>query len=153
MSQQEFESPRQRPDEEIYQPQYPYAWSDQVEQEGMPRDEPPINYSAQMGRDGAPARAQVPWWARPQPQQNSRLGLVGLVLLLILLASVMGGLGLVGVILGGIAHLLGIILVAILALLLFVFLLVIIIVSLIGRALSRAFGGSSRGNRPWQNRP
>ena len=52
MSEQEF-VPRSGSDEqdalndedEIYQPQYPYHWSGQINQEGGPRDEPPSSYA------------------------------------------------------------------------------------------------------------
>jgi hypothetical protein len=138
MSQQEFEPRRQQPDEEVYQPQYPYAWSDQPQQEGMPRDEPPINYDRQAGYQAG--QSQVPWWARPQPQQNDPFRFAAIVGIAILVILLMGALGIAGVVLGALGHILGVILGAILALLIFVFLLVFLILGLIFRAIGRSFG-------------
>ena len=148
MSQQEFEPRKQRPDEEIYQPHYPYNWSGQDQQAGMPRDEPPSTYSAQSGeRYDVPGTAQVPWWARPQPQQNGSLTFAAIVAIVIVLTLVMGALGIVGVVLGSLAHILGVILGAIFALLIFVCLLVCLILSLVGRAIGRAVRPSGAFDR------
>ncbi len=146
MSQQEFE-PQQQPDKEIYQPQYPYSWSDQAQREGLPRDEPHISYGMPSGQvvdqDYEPGQArgtQVPWWARPQPRQKSQSTFVTIVVIAILLTLLMGGLGIAGVVLGALAHILGVIIGAIFILFLFVCLLVFLILGLIARAISRAFG-------------
>lgn len=153
MSQQEFEPRRQQSNEEIYQPQYPYAWSGQSQQEGMPRDEPPLNYSAQQDQYNASGQAQVPWWARPQPQQNGPMTFAAIVAIAIALIFVMGMLGVLGVVLGSIGHILGVILGAIFALIIFVFLLVFLILGLVGRAVSRAFRPFGAYDRSVQQRP
>jgi len=159
MSQQEFE-PQQQPDQETYQPQYPYSWSDQPQQEGMPRDEPPINYNSSVGRSGyqeygsgQTRGTQVPWWARPQPRQTSSFGFMAILALVILLTLVLGGLGVAGVVFGALLHILGVIIGAIFILLLFAFLLILLVLGLIGRTLRRAFGPphGARG-REWRGR-
>ncbi|MGH2480373.1 MAG: hypothetical protein ACRDHW_12020 [Ktedonobacteraceae bacterium] len=147
MSQQEFEPRQHQSDEEQYQPQYPYAWSEQNQWEGMPRDEPPGSYRAQDGQYEASNAAQVPWWARPQPQRSSPLAFAGIVLVVILFACVLGGLGILGVILGSIGYILGIILGAVFALFIFFLLLVFLILALIGRVIRRAFGPSWGADR------
>lgn len=146
MSQQEFEPRGPRSENEIYQPHYPYNWSDQHE-EGMPRDEPPGAYDAPAGQPRQTGyqpyqtgQAQVPWWARPQPQQNGPRTFAALVTLAVLIIVLMGALGIIGVILGSLAHLIGILLGAIFALLIFVFLVVLFIIALVWRAIGRAFG-------------
>lgn len=158
MSQREFEPRGQQPDEEIYQPQYPYTWSNQPQQEGMPRDEPPVNYDAQSGYQAG--QAQVPWWARPQPHQNGPFIFAAIVAIAILLTLIMGALGIVGVVLGSIGHILGVILGAVFALLIFVFLLAFLILSLIFRAIGRSFGAPGMysrrmarraARRPWRD--
>jgi predicted lipid-binding transport protein (Tim44 family) len=151
MSQQEFE-PRAMQSEEEHRPQYPYNWSKQRQQQGLPRDEPPQNYGAPSGaQTSAPARQQVPWWARPQPQQHNSLAFVVIVALLVVLVLAMGGLGIIGVVLGILAHLLGIVLGAVFALVLFIFLLILLILFLIGRAISGVFR-PSRDERRIQRR-
>lgn len=147
MSQQEFEPRQHQADEDLYQLHYPYAWSEQDQREGMPRDEPPGNYNTQDGRYESSNAAQVPWWARPQPQRSSPLTFVGIVLIAIVLAFVLGGLGILGVVLGSLAHILGVILGAIFALLIFFFLLVFLILALVARFLRRAFGPSWNADR------
>jgi hypothetical protein len=153
MSQQEFEPRGQQPDEEIYRPHYPYNWSGQRE-EGMPRDELPGAYDApasQAGRVGSQnyqaGQAQVPWWARPQPQQYNHSGFIALIVIVMLVVVLMGGLGIVGVVLGSLLHVLGVLLGAIFALFIFVVLLVFLILMMIRRALSRTFGLSSVNDR------
>lgn len=142
MSQQEFESPGRSSSEEVYRPQYPYGWSDQPQREGQPRDEPYVEADER--------RSQVPWWARPQHQSgNGSAALLGLILLLILVALFMGGLGIVGLILGSLAHILGIILGAVLLLVLFIFVFILIVLSIIGRALGRALDSPGRRWRNW----
>jgi hypothetical protein len=156
MSQQEFE-PQQSPDKEIYQPQYPYSWSNQG-QEGMPRDEPPGSYGEYRDQQNAQAgQPQVPWWARPQPQQNGPFIFAAIIALAILITFIIGALGIAGVIIGALAHILGFIIGAIIALIIFVTLLTLLILNLIWRSLGRIFGPprrssrSSRGSRrgPW----
>lgn len=147
MSQQEFESRGRQADDEIYRPQYPYHWSEHPE-EGMPRDEPPGAYDApaeQPGQSGQAGyqdyqtgRAQVPWWARPQPRQNGPVAFTAIVAVLILIVVIIGVLSIAGVVLGSLAHLLGVLLGAIFALLIFVLLLVLLILALVGVALRRA---------------
>lgn len=150
MSKQEFEPQRQESEEEVHEAQYPYTWSNEEQQKGMPRDEPHSGYST---RSGERSRYHLPWWARPQPRQNGNsLALAGFILLIALLLLVFGGLGVIGLILGSIAHILGVILGAILALFIFIFLFVIIIVSIVGRALGRAFGQTGRPDRRAQRR-
>jgi hypothetical protein len=147
MSQQEFE-PRSAQSEEEHRPQYPYRWSAQHRQEGLPKDEPPQNYGAPRGeRTSAPGRQQVPWWARPQPQQHNSLAFAAIVALLVVLILAMGGLGIIGVVLGSLAHLLGIILGAIFALIIFIFLLVFLILFLVSRAISNVFRPSRYDRR------
>lgn len=153
MSQQEFEPRRQRPDEEIYQPNYPYNWSDQAEQEGLPRDEPPGGYGVYRDQSGQsryqrqPGQGQVPWWARPQRQQSGLSMFAVIVALVVLITLLMGGLGLVGLILGSIAHVVGVLLGALFALGIFVILFVLILIAIIRRALGRAFGAPWRYDR------
>jgi hypothetical protein len=59
MSQQEFEPESQstqqhssNEDDEIQHPQYPYSWSGNQNQEGVPRDEPPSSYDATVMQQG-----------------------------------------------------------------------------------------------------
>jgi hypothetical protein len=59
MSQQEFEPESQsnqqhssNEDDEIQHPQYPYSWSGNLNQEGVPRDEPPSSYDATVMQQG-----------------------------------------------------------------------------------------------------
>lgn len=154
MSQQEFEPHQQRPDEEIHQPHYPYSWSGEGQQEGMPRDEPPGNYRSQEGAHyHEPRMAQVPWWARPQPQRNGRGNFGLIVAIAIFFMCCVGALGILGVVLSGLAHILGVIIGAIFALLIFVFLLVFLILNLVGRAIGRATRPNWRyDRRAWRSR-
>jgi hypothetical protein len=129
MSQQEFE-PRSE------QAEYQRA----RRQHGTPKDEPAGSYENNASYQAQP-RSQVPWWARPQAQAGqSTMRFVAIMLVLFLIVGLLGGLGVIGVILGALAHLLGVILAAIFFLLLFVFLFVMLIVLAIARALGRAFG-------------
>lgn len=143
MSQQEFEPRGQQANDEIYQPHYPYNWSGQ-HKEGMPRDEPPGTYgsaSEQAGYQNASAGpAQVPWWARPQPQQHKPLTFVALLALVIFIFVLTGGLGIAGAVLGSLAHLLGALLAAILGLLIIVCLLIFLIIALVLRTVSGLLG-------------
>ena len=95
MSQQEFEPRQHRADKDLYQLQYPYAWSEQDQREGMPRDESPSSYSTQDGRYEASNATQVPWWVRPQPQRLSPLTFVTIVLIVIFLTFMLGELGVI----------------------------------------------------------
>ena len=59
MNQQEFEPESQsnqqhssNEDDEIQHPQYPYSWSGNLNQEGVPRDEPPSSYDATVMQQG-----------------------------------------------------------------------------------------------------
>ena len=149
MSQQEFEPRQHQADEELYQNDYP-SWPEQ--QEGMPKDEPPggYAYSAQEGQQNtyrAYREGQVPWWARPQPQQSSSMAFAGIVLIAIVILFVVGGMGLLGLILGSLAHLLAVVLGAIFALFIFFLCLIFVIFALIRRALRRTFGIPSRYDR------
>lgn len=63
MSQQEFEPESQsnqqhslNEDDEIQHPQYPYSWSGNLNQEGVPRDEPPSSYDATVMQQGYQAQ-------------------------------------------------------------------------------------------------
>ena len=154
MGQQQFEPRGQKSDDEIYQPQYPYNWSDQHE-EGMPRDEPPGAYNAPANQtveqDYPAQRTQVPWWARPQPRQNNSLRFAAILAVAILIVLLMGGLGIVGVVIGSLAHILGIIIGAIFALFIFVFLLVFLILALVWRAIGRAVGYDPRAQRRYRH--
>ncbi len=152
MGQQEFESQGQQFDEEIYQPQYPYTWSGQPQQEGMPRDELPGNYSTRGDQGHQHDQPQVPWWARPQPQQNGPLVFAAIVALVILLTLVAGVIGIVGIVLGSLGHLLAVILGAIFALLVFVILLVFLILSLVFRTVRRGTRPFSRYDRQARRR-
>lgn len=150
MSQQEFEPRRQQSDEEIYRPNYPYNWSNQAEREGLPRDEPPGGYGSYEGQSSQAnyqQQGQVPWWARPQRQQSGLSMFAVIVTIVILIALLMGGLGLVGIVLGSIAHILGVLLGAIFAMGIFVILLIFILIAIIRRALGRAFGYDRRSWR------
>jgi len=155
--QQEFEPREQLSKEELPPQQYSYrSQSSQARQEGMPRDESPLNYGAPSSgpssqQSAPPEQQQVPWWARPQPQPyNSSLAFVFVVALLILFVLVIGALGVVGLVLGSLGHILAVILGAIVALLIFAFVLVLLVVGLVGRAISGAFssaGHKQRGQR------
>lgn len=64
MSQQEFEPGSQsnqqhslNEDDEIQHPQYPYSWSGKLNQEGVPRDEPPSSYDATVMQQGYQAQS------------------------------------------------------------------------------------------------
>lgn len=144
MSQQEFEPRQQRSDEELYQLQYPYTWSEQAQQEGMPRDEP---YSAQAGSYNTSNATQVPWWARAQPQQRNHLPLAMLLIAILAIALITGGLGILGAIVGAILHIIGALLGALLAVIIVIVLVVCLILALIGHALRRAFGVTPRFQR------
>lgn len=147
MSQQEFE-PQPASEKEVYEPQYPYSWSQQ-EQEGMPRDEPPSGYG--VYREYQAGQAQVPWWARPQPNQMGPFVFAGIVALAILITLLTGALGIAGVVIGSLAHIMGIIIGAAVALLIFAVLLVFLIISLILRALGKSSGLSRSGRRSWRD--
>ena len=154
MSHQEFEPRGQRSEDEIHRPHYPYNWSDQHE-EGMPRDEPPGAYDAPMDQSRQAGyqsyqagQAQVPWWARPQPQQHGPRTFAAIVALAVFIIVCMGALGIIGVVLGSLAHLIGVLLGAIFALLIFVFLVVFFILALVWRAIGRAVGYDRRA---WHN--
>ncbi len=62
MSQQEFEPGSQsnqhslNEDDEIQQPKYPYSWSGKLNQEGVPRDEPPSSYDPTVMQQGYQAQ-------------------------------------------------------------------------------------------------
>ena len=77
MSQQEFEMESQsnqqnssNEEDEIQQPQYPYSWSGNLHQEGVPRDEPPSSYDATALQQGY--RAQTPNTANVSKQQAQK---------------------------------------------------------------------------------
>src|SRR4051794_38863109 len=99
MSQKEFEQQEPLPEEEIYQPQYPYAWPDEAQQEGKPRDEPPIAYETQSSQS-ASQRTRVPSWARPQQNQHDTRTLLIAVIISLLLMLLLGVMGVVGLIIG-----------------------------------------------------
>jgi hypothetical protein len=63
MSQQEFDMGSQsnqqdslNEDDEIQHPQHPYSWSGKINQEGVPRDEPPSSYDATVMQQGYQAQ-------------------------------------------------------------------------------------------------
>jgi hypothetical protein len=146
MSQQEFESPQE--ERETYQPKYPYSWSEQERQKALPRDEPPISYPTYSdASDGQADQPQVPWWARPQPNQTGPIVLAFLIIIAILIALAAGGLSIAGMIFGSLLHLAGLLIGAILVLLICVILLIALVLSLIRRALGRAFGPRQALNR------
>jgi hypothetical protein len=148
MDQQEFEPQEQQTGEEIHRPQYPYTWSDRPEQEGMPRDEPPGSYGGRSGSQAhQPVQPQVPWWARPQPQQSGPYVFATVLALAVVLALVTGALGIVGIVLGTIGHILVMILGAIFALLIFAVLLVILVLTLVFRTLGRGMRAFRRYDR------
>jgi hypothetical protein len=136
--QEEFDAPQQAQD--IYQPKYPYTWSDQEQQRALPRDELPITYGLHPDTPGAPgyqvSQPVVPWWARPQPGQNGPLIFAAIVAIALLLTLIMGGLGIAGIVFGSLAHLAGIVIGAIIAVLVCFVLLVTLVLSLLRRALS-----------------
>lgn len=137
MSQQEFEPRGHQSDDEIYQPQYPYSWSDRIQEEGLPRDKLSNDYSNQSNYQSG----QAPSWAQPQPRRrNGPYVFAAIVALAVLITLGMGALGIIGVVLGSLAHVLGVILGAIFALLIFVFLMVFLVLALVGRAIGRAVG-------------
>ena len=155
MSQQEFE-PQQHEQQNIYRAQYPYGWSEQGQQEGMPKDEPPGNYDVPGGQSGYQEAKQgeiwhgpVPWWARPQPRQAGSSKFLIIVILVVVFMLALGGLGIVGAIFGALLHLLGILLAAFFALLLFVALLILIALAAIRRAIRNALGQDIRRRRRW----
>lgn len=133
---EEFEAPQQ--EKGIYQPKYPYTWSDQ-EQEALPRDEPPGAYGLHAGQVGSQEyqanQPLVPWWARPQPGQSGPLIFAAIVMIAILLTLIMAGLGIVGIVFGSLAHIAGMVLGAIVAVLICFVLLVTLVLSLLRRAL------------------
>ncbi|HEX7735557.1 MAG TPA: hypothetical protein VF458_11870 [Ktedonobacteraceae bacterium] len=139
MSQQEFEPRRQRG-------------------EGVPKDEPAGAYGVPESQEeyqegyrnyrSGQGQGQVPWWARPQPQQWNRSRFAGVLMIAILVLVLMGALGITGAVLGSLAHLLGIIIGAIFALFIFVFVLVLLILAIIWRAIGRATGYDRRA---WRN--
>lgn len=159
MSQQEFES-RQSQDGEFYRPHYPYNWSDQAQQEGMPRDELPLHYDASRdyagyqpyAAEGRTKEEQIPWWARPQPRQYRPFKFIIIVALIILITLLLGVLGVAGLVLGVILKFVGAIIGVILLLFLFFFLLAFLILALIARAIGRAFGPFWRRDSRMQRR-
>jgi hypothetical protein len=147
MSQQEFE-PQSASENEIYEPRYPYGWSP-LEREGMPRDEPPSSYG--VYQEYQAGQAQVPWWARPQPNQMGPFVFAGVVVLVILITLLAGVLGIAGIVIGSLAHIVGVIIGASLALLLFAVLMVFLVLSLVWRALGKTSGLSRPGRRSWRD--
>jgi hypothetical protein len=156
MSQQEFEYLGPRPDEELYQVQYPDAWSNQgqqtqqnqqAQQEETPGDKLQFTYDQPNYQSSAQSQTQVPWWARPQPQRNGSHALAGLIVFLILAFLFMGGLGAAGTMIGSHAHLFDLFIGAVRLLLVFFFLFVFFFLSIIGFILKRVFGHSWRNDR------
>lgn len=146
MSQQEFESPQE--EREIVQPKYPYSWSDQEPQKALPRDEPPITYGTYSGSPEYQAgQPQVPWWARPQPNQTGPIIFAFIIIIAILITLVMGGLSIAGIVFGSLLHLAGLLIGAIFALLICFILLIALVLSLIRRAFGRAFSSRQVLNR------
>lgn len=155
MSQQEFESPERRGYRARRRSDRASQW-----EEGMPKDEPPGAYSAPSGQfesgdyQGYRTRqSSVPWWARPQPQPFSSSGFIGVVVIVFLVLLALGALGIAGMILGALAHIIGIIIGAIFALLIFVFVLVMLMLMIIRRAIGNVTGynrrAGRRGRRLW----
>jgi predicted lipid-binding transport protein (Tim44 family) len=146
MSQQEFESsPEER---EVIQPKYPYSWSGQEIQKALPRDEPPITYGtyADSPEDQA-GQPQVPWWARPQPNQTGPLIFAFIIIIVILIGLVLGGLSIAGIVFGSLLHLAGMLIGALVVLLICIISLIALVLSLIRRAFSRAFSSRQAPNR------
>ena len=81
MSQQEF-VPRSQSDgldaksdeDEIYQPQYPYHWSGNLNKEGAPRDEPPSSYAEPTMQRGYQAQDYT---SSVKQQQNNATNSAG----------------------------------------------------------------------------
>ena len=146
MSQQEFESSQE--EREIIQPKYPYSWSDQETQKALPRDEPPITYGTSAGSSEYQAgQPQVPWWARPQPNQTGPIIFAFIIIIVILIALAMGGLSIAGIVFGSLLHLAGMLIGAIVVLLICIISLIALALSLIRRAFSRAFSSKQAPNR------
>ena len=82
MSQQEFESSREQATGEIQLPHYPYSWSAE-QKEGMPRDEMPSSSGIHSEISQHVQDQTVPWWARPQPQNNAILRTVARIALML----------------------------------------------------------------------
>ncbi|HJT59836.1 MAG TPA: hypothetical protein VJ761_25220 [Ktedonobacteraceae bacterium] len=73
MSQQEFDSGSQAPEdeplhEEVYYPRAPYSWSGRLDNEAMPRDEPPFGYGEPTQQQAADAN---PFNSSRQQQEHS----------------------------------------------------------------------------------
>src|SRR5579872_7365564 len=67
MSQQEFDPQFQAQEQdEVYYPRAPYSWSGKLDQEAVPRDEPPSNYG-----ETRPGRDQSGSYALPQKNSSS----------------------------------------------------------------------------------
>lgn len=137
MSQQEFEPPQEGT--EVYRPKYPYTWSDQEQQRALPRDEPPSTYGT-YAPEYQVGQPQVPWWARPQPNQNGPIIFAAIVIIAILVTLAMGALSIVGVVFGSLLHLAGLLIGAIFALLICIILLIMLIFSLVRRAFGKTSG-------------
>jgi hypothetical protein len=141
MNQQEFEPHENQVDKEIYPLQYPYTWSGQPHQKGMPRDEPPGTSGTWSGQPGSRAdqlgQAQVLTKARPPSRHNDQLVIAAVVALVIFLVLVAGWVGIGSFLPSTLPYLLGVVWGAIVALLVFVFLLVSLILRLILRAVGQ----------------
>lgn len=131
-----MEPQKQQSEEEIYQPQYPYASSNSTQPEGQPRDEPPITYETASGPRKHQG-TQVPWWARPQQQQHGTRTLVIAALITLFLMLLFGAMGIVGLLIGLASQLLGLIVGGITALFVFSLVLIFMLISIIGYALRR----------------
>lgn len=146
MSQNELEPQGPQTQEEIDQPRYPYAWPASAQPEGGPRDEPPMTYTTSSTQQGEKS-AQVPWWARPQPQQNGTRTLIIAAIISLLLMFLLGAVGIVGLLIGIAGQILGVIIGAITALFVFGVVLIFLLGSLIVYAVRRNSGSTNR-DRP-----
>jgi hypothetical protein len=139
LSQQNFEPQGQQFDDEIDPQRYPYSWSGQPRQEGMPRDEPSGIFGAGSGQSGSqddqPSQVRVPTWVKPQPRHIDPLLVAALVALVIFLVLLAVWVGVASFFQGAVPYLLVVVWGAILALLVFILLLVFFIFRLAFRAV------------------
>lgn len=157
MGQQEFEPQEQPYDEEMDPLRYPYSWSDQPRQRGMPRDERPgisTTWSRQTGSLSAQlSSVPMPSRGRPQPRHHDPLVVAAVVTLIIFLILVATFAALVSFLDGTSLFDLTIAWVAwgaALALLVFVCLLIALVLRLVFRAVGQ--GRWHQGNRSHKTR-
>ena len=158
MSQQEFEPPGQPRDEEISPLRYPYRWSEQPQQRGMPRDEPPGASGSWSGQTGSQfeqlSPAPVPTRVQTRRRQKDPLVIVSMVTLGIFLILVAAWVVLASFLPGTILYQLTVAWIAwgaILALLIYACLLIALLLRMIFRAAGR--GKRHQGNRFHETMP